>query len=560
MKRRALKWGAISSILAVLAVVLGTMVFRSPNVPMTIVSSSCSTGATFCIDGPAGSNQPVLYPGGPPQNLLVTFTNKMKQTIHLQSLTISLSGTAFQAGCSASDFAVTANNSTTSLASPVTVDLTSNQITVDPNGGTEITDGGSGQGSAPKIASLSLTENGNEDGCQHQALSMTYSGSAGYTLLTNTTMTATQSSGSSATLTVTVAPQDAPGTDSSFTPVGSVQFYQCASSSSCNPQTDAKVGSPQTLSSCGSGGQTACATYTDPSLNTGSYSFYAVYTPGCANGDCTADSTNHADFQGSSSLSGGATSLTITGCTTVSAANATQTIASGTTYGASIEVKSGQTLILQQGATIKGNVTVDSGGSFGAGIGGSGSPATVTGNVQSTGGTVSLTGASVQGNVQSTSGSLSVLAGTNVKGNLQQSGGTSFCVRGASGSPVQVGGNLTVQSMTTTPTTANICSATVGGNLMWQQNAAPVSIGGCGANSVLGNLMVQNNTAPVTVTGNTVTGNVMVQNNSTTSAGTSSVTSNSAGGNCLMSGNKPPIAGSSSNTTKGKNNQCVAGG
>jgi hypothetical protein len=524
---------------------------------MRIVSSDCTSGATFCIDGPSASSQPVLYPGGSAQNLPITFTNNMQQTVHLESVTISLSGTTFKSGCFASDFAVTANNSTTSLASPVTIDLTSNQITVGPNGGTEVTDGGTGSGSAPKIAALSLADSGNQNGCQSQALTMTYSGSAGYTLLTNTALTTSQN-GSSATLSATVSPQGAPTTDSSFTPVGTVQFYECASSSSCNPSTDTKIGQAQTLTSCSSGGQTACATYTDPSLTTGTYYFYAIYTPGCVNSDCTSDPNGHADFQGSSSLAGGATSVTITGCTTVSAAGATQTIASGTTYNGNIEVKNGQTLILQQGATIKGNVTVDAGGSFGAGVGGSGAPATVTGNVQSSGGTVSLSGATVQGYVQSTGGSLSVLAGTNIKGNLQQTGGTTFCARGTSGAPVQVGGNLTVQSMTTTTNTVNVCSVTVGGNLMWQQNAAPVNIGGCGANKVLGNLMVQNNTAPVTVMGNTATGNVMIQNNSKT--GGSSVTSNSAGGNCLMSGDSPSIAGSSTNTAQGHNNQCVAGG
>lgn len=555
LRRRVLKWGVISAILAGAAMVLGTMLMPSKHISMTIVSSNCSTGATFCIDGPSGSDQPVLYPGAPAQNLLLKFTNNMKQTIHLRSLTISLSGTTWQGLCSASDFEVTSSGGTTSLSSPVTIDLTANNINVGQNGRSVTTDGTS----APKIASLSMTDWGNQDDCKSQSLTMTYAGSAGYTLLTNTNMTATQGSGSSATLTATVGPQDAPDTsDSQFTPVGTVQFYQCSSSSSCDPHTDQTVGPPITLSpsSCGSSppAQSACATYTDPSLNTGAYTFYAIYTPSCVAGhtDCTADTTGtHADFLGSSSLTnGGGTSVTIAGCSTVSAANATQTISSGTTYSGNIEVKSGQTLILEQGATIKGNVTVDSGGSFGAGIGGTGNPATVTGNVQSSGGAVSLSGTSVLSSVQGSFKGLSVLSGTNIKVNLQQTGGGPFCSQGSSSSPVQVGGDLQVQSLAATTTAANICNTTVGGSFTWQSNAAPVSIGGCGSNKVLGNLTVQSDSAPVIVTGNSVTGNITVQSNTYTTG--SSLTSNTAGGSCTLQGDKPSIPGSS-NTAKGTN-------
>jgi hypothetical protein len=219
------------------------------------------------------------------------------------------------------------------------------------------------------------------------------------------------------------------------------------------------------------------------------------------------------------------------------------------------------------GATVKGNVTVNPGGSLSTK---EGSTTVIAGNLESSQATeISLEGAtSVQGNIglKGTSGRI-YLSGS-VKGNLIIEGGIPFLTV----ENEAVGGNLKVLNTSGGVSgeggLVGISRSTVGGNVEVSNNSAigivtnAVSVH---ETTVGGNLKISNNSATggllnlVTVVENHVGGNAEVLNNS---AGTKvasgnkiAVALNAVGSNLKCEGNQPPPTGEG-NTAKKKLGQC----
>lgn len=531
MRRIASRWFVIAGISVVLVALAGSHaahVWGNAGTQRTDVTF-CPDNTCVSITGP--TTTPTVYPGGPVASLPVTLNNLTNGPIYVHQVTVEFTNgwqTSGSSSCSPSDFELsdqtisgatassTADGGTT-LTFPTAQTINANSSWVDD------------------LNLAFLDTNANQDVCQGQPLSLTYSTAAEYTVPTTTGLTVSTNAGAdTVTLTATVGPdiQPAAAGRAPFTGDGSVEFLQCSvtDTSSCTTiDTTSAWTSPGTVS------------YTMPAGTVGSYDYQAEFVP-------TPSST---DFTGSPSS---IVPTTLTGCVAAQTGSAT-TIITGAHTG-NITVGDGQSLWLN-GGTINGSVTVAGTGAFAA------SGGTINGNVQSSGGPIAISGATITGNVQSTNGGLSLGPATLVKGNAQIQGGGPFCSQGASPTKgqVQVRGNLQVQSLTTA-TIASVCSTTVGNNLLWQSDASPSLIGSCGTtpsgNTILGNLQVQNNTGHVTIgaagSGNATSGNTIVQAN--TGGGT--LTGNSSGGNCLLSGDKPGVVGSG-NTAKGANNQCNTG-
>lgn len=481
-----------------------------------------------CIQIAGSSTGPVFYPGAKPVSLPITLTNGTTDTIYVTSVAITFTN-SWQLGCSAAEFQLTSSDSGASpLASgPITT------INFAPGLGIM------GGQSVPAGVLLTLPDNGNQNGCERQGLTFSYTATAQYTVPTTTSLAVTPAAGSdSATLTASIAPDIAPISAGHAPGVadGTVQFLQCTPSATSLTGYSCSGAGTGTWATGG-----GVATLSVPASNVGTYYYEAVFTP-------TSGST---DFTSSTSP---IVTTTLSGCVTAQTSAATQII-NGTTFSGNYTVGSGTSLWLENG-TMTGNVTVTGTGEFAA------SGGTVDGNVQSTGGAIAMSGTTVLGNVQTQNGGLSLGPTTVIKGNAQAQGGGPFCSQGSATAPVQVRGNLLAQSLTS-QTTSSVCSTTVGNNLQWQSNSSPGLIGSCGGNTVLGNLLVQGNGGTVTIgppgggtgTGNTVNGNINVSGN--TGSG-STITGNKAVGNCQLSGDKPGIVGSANTTGKG-NNQCNTG-
>ena len=530
MRRIATKWSVIAGVGLVLIALVGA---RATHVwggggPQPADVTYCPNGTCVTITGPTSS--PTLYPGAAATGLPVTLNNLTSGPIYVDAVTVDFTN-SWQSNasskCSQSDFQVTDSTVSGATAAPTT------------GGGIELT-----FPTAQTINAYSswtntlnlafLDTNTNQDICQGQPLSMTYSATAMYTVPTMTSLAESTNPGAdTATLTATVGPDIQP-TAAGRPPTigdGMVEFFQCTGSTCTN-----LVG---TATNWTSAGTASTASITISASTVGSYDYEAQFVP-------TPGST---DFTGSPSS---IVPTTLTGCVGAQTTNASTTINLGTTHNGNLTVSNGTSLWLN-GGTINGNVTVAGTGEFAA-TGG-----TVNGNVQSSGGPIAMSGTTVTGNVQSTNGGLALGPSTLIKGNAQIQGGGPFCSQGTSPNQgqVQVRGNLQVQSLTSS-TVASVCSTTVGNNLQWQSNASPGLIGSCGSNTILGNLQVQTNSGQVTVgasgNGNVTSGNTIVQGN--TGGGT--LTANRSGGNCLLSGDKPGIVGTT-NSTKGANNQCNTG-
>ena len=519
MKRIGLKWAVIGLIAAAAAALVGG---RATHVSgASQIDRSNGTVCTTCLSISAPAS-PVLYPGAAPSSVPVTFTNNTNGPIYVTTLQVNLTN-SFQTGCLPTEFQF-ANQTFSSGTNPMVTVQIAPAETIPANS------------SWTDPLTLSMPDDGTrQDACQGQPLSLSYTGSANYTVLTTTTLAeSTNTSTDTATFTATVAPDILP-VSAGQTPGptdGSVTFYQCAVNSSS--ATDCTSGTNLGTSGLSSSG---VATLSIPAGSVGSYTYQAVYTP-------PAGSTN---FLGSTSP---IVTSNITGCVNVQLSGAT-VWKSGYVYSGNYTVPAGTTLWLQ-GATINGNVTVPAGAQF-ASTGGA-----VNGSVTSSGGPVAMSATTVTGNVQSSGGGLSIGPTTVIKGNVQPGGGP-FCSQGASlvHDQVQIRGNLTVQYLSSS-TTSTVSNTIVGNNLQWQYNSSPGVIGSSGGNNILGNLIVQYNTGKVTVGSsgapNSTTGNIIVGSN--TGGGT--ITGNSASGNCLLSGDKPPIVGSGNTASPKGQNQCNA--
>ena len=499
--------------LAVVVLLAGPL-SNQPNALLT-------SGPNFTIHGVicASQNTPcttpaLLYPGVT-RYMWYTVTNGLNAPISVQTLTLSVDVTTAPtppAGCD-----------------PTKITGGSYSVSSQPT----FTVGSNSTSQAPVGVPVTLADSGNQSACTGVTFHFNFAGTARYTDSTSTSLVSSAPGGSNLGQQVTYTATVTPAVNPAPAPVaGSVTFYDSSTPITCTSPT---------FTSTTSGDTATCAvTYTTP----GTHSITAVFTP--------SDSTNF-----SASTSNIVTQVVnpkqqIGNC---SGSVAGATVLTGT-YG-NYEVKNGQTVWLD-GGTVKGNVQVDATGQFTA------TNSTITGNVQSAGGPVSLLGTSVGGNVQGTNATIGIGPGSSVGGNVQTSGGAAECMQGTSGKPVQVTGNVQVQSLPVSSTLSTICVLNIGGNLQIQSNGSPIQVGGsssCTGNTVAGNLQVQNNTATVTIGGtgagfgNTTTkGNIQVQGN--TGGGT--LTNNSAGNNCQLSGDSPKITGSG-NSAKGTNSCNGAG-
>jgi hypothetical protein len=123
-------------------------------------------------------------------------------------------------------------------------------------------------------------------------------------------------------------------------------------------------------------------------------------------------------------------------------------------------------------------------------------------------------GGNVKGNVNVSGGQLS-LTNTSVTGNMAIQGSTGFSI----GAGVSISGNLTIQNTASGSTANQICGAKVGGNLLVSGNAIPVEIGStsiaCMGNSFGSNVTLDSNTGAVQVYNNAIQKSLSCSGNST---------------------------------------------
>jgi hypothetical protein len=122
----------------------------------------------------------------------------------------------------------------------------------------------------------------------------------------------------------------------------------------------------------------------------------------------------------------------------------------------------------------------------------------------SAGQTCSFIGGRINGNVVVNGGSFSA-SNVEIVGNVSVQGNAAFSV----GEGTRLGGNLTIQSVSSAASTNRVCGATVANNLSLFTNATAVAVGspdivGCSGNVVGGNLTLQGNTGATTVYNNFV--------------------------------------------------------
>ena len=302
------------------------------------------------------------------------------------------------------------------------------------------------------------------------------------------------------------------------------------------------------------------------SINLSQTSYSSTYPPGlavAANGG-TASTSVPIQLTDTGGNQNGCEGVTFTFSLNGSAEYASQLIgacgASNTgatqitgTYSGSYTVANGQILWLN-GGTITGSVTVDPTGQLVSTTG-----STISGNVASEGGPVSLLGTSVGANISTQNAILGLGPGTSLGGNLAVQGGGPLCIDGSSSYPVMIHGNFSVQSLAASSTVNTICGLDyLGSNFAYQSNASPLQMGGsssCLGNTIDANFAIQSNSAAVTIggtgagQGNSIGGNIALQSN--TGGGTFTDNS-SATGNCTMQSNTPVIVGSG-NTVPGAN-------
>jgi hypothetical protein len=215
------------------------------------------------------------------------------------------------------------------------------------------------------------------------------------------------------------------------------------------------------------------------------------------------------------------------------------------------------------GATVKGNVTVNPGGSLSTKAG---STTVITGNVESTKATqITLEGATSVGNearLRGTTEQIHLVSGK-VNGNLIIEGGVPFLTIETE----KVGGNLQVLNTSGAVLgelgLVGIVASTVGGNLEVANNSltgAVINDVSVEETSIGGNLTLSNNSATgggalnrVSVQHNHVGNNALVLNN--TAETTTVVLANAVGNNLNCEGNKPPPVGEG-NTAAKKLGQC----
>lgn len=192
----------------------------------------------------------------------------------------------------------------------------------------------------------SSTEN-----CVSKTFTFTFTGTAQYTALTTTVLTATPMSPAVAGQPVTLSAAVSTSTAGATTPVGSVIFYSCTSLT-CATKT--ALGSAVSLSLNSSG---IATTITSPAT-TGSYYYEAIYTP--SNSTNFTPSTSNVVFRLVNYTNACGASGKINGSYTVGSG---QFIFANCSVNGGVTVQSGGALFLQ-GATVNGGVTSTNAGSL----------------------------------------------------------------------------------------------------------------------------------------------------------------------------------------------------
>jgi hypothetical protein len=128
-------------------------------------------------------------------------------------------------------------------------------------------------------------------------------------------------------------------------------------------------------------------------------------------------------------------------------------------------------------------------------------------------------GGVVTGNVLVSGGSFSMTNAT-ITGNLSIQGNAAFSV----GEGSHVGGNLTIQNVSSAASNNRVCGARVGTNLSVNTNATAVAVGAadivdCPGNVVGGNLSVQGNTGATTIYNNAISKNLVCSSNTLITGG-----------------------------------------
>jgi hypothetical protein len=129
----------------------------------------------------------------------------------------------------------------------------------------------------------------------------------------------------------------------------------------------------------------------------------------------------------------------------------------------------------------------------------------------------SFIGGKITGNINVTGGSLS-LSNVDVTGNVSIQGNAAFAI----GDGTRINGTLAIQSVSSASPNNRVCGATVGGNVSLLTNATTLAVGSpdivaCSGNVVGGNLTVQGNTKPTTVYNNLVDKNLVCTSNTSMS-------------------------------------------
>jgi hypothetical protein len=320
--RTRLQTSALALVAGALVAGLTLVAIGLAQTPASAVPASGFTITNTISSSPTSQSTALLYPGTQ-RYLWYNVSNVLTVPITVTSL--SISAVTPPTGCALSNLNYASTTFTGNLVVPasgtnaVSVPISLNNLNTSQNN------------------TSSSTEN-----CASKSFNFTFTGTAQYTAVTTTVLTATPMSPAIAGQPVTLSATVSTSTAGATTPVGSVIFYSCTSAA-CTSKT--ALGSAVNLNSSGQ-----ASTTTTPAT-TGSYFYEAIYSP--------SDNTN---FTSSTSNVVSRTVNFTNACGTSGKMNGGLTVSAGQfifvncTVSGAITVKSGGTLYLQ-GATANGGVT-----------------------------------------------------------------------------------------------------------------------------------------------------------------------------------------------------------
>lgn len=345
----------------VVTLVVSAVVVAAALVAVGLSQSPASAvpASGFSITGTISSSPTVqtaatLLPGAQ-RYLWYKVTNLLNVPITVQSL--SISGVTSPAGCAASNL----NYAGTTFSGTLVV----------PASGTNAV-------SVPiSLTNLNISQNNagsSTENCANKSFALAFTGSAIYTAVTTTVLSATPMSPAVAGQPVSLSATVSASTSGATTPTGSVTFYSCIGST-CATKTSVGSGALN-----GSG---VATTSTTPAT-AGTYYYEAIYTP--------TDTTNFAP----------GTSNVVT-----RQVNFTNACGTSAKINGGLTVAAGKYVFVN--CTVNGAVTVQSGGSL------------------------FLQGASVNGGITSTGASALMVCGSSINGGVAASGTSGFILIGDGG-------------------------------------------------------------------------------------------------------------------------------